>query len=172
VEAQTVSPMPGMPRFPALDGWRAISILLVLAGHLFPLGPKAYLINESIAALGMAIFFTLSGFLITTTLLHRSHRATCMAIYDHCADNRPGPNLILCGPAFLLFQFATVLVDQLYGAFVESLRRDAVLPRRRSTIPGIRPARTVEHTVDMPVGNGASHSGTRTLVDCDERSRR
>jgi len=72
VEAQTVSPMPGMPRFPALDGWRAISILLVLAGHLFPLGPKAYLINESIAALGMAIFFTLSGFLITTTLLHRS----------------------------------------------------------------------------------------------------
>jgi peptidoglycan/LPS O-acetylase OafA/YrhL len=63
--------MPGMPRFPSLDGWRAISILLVLAGHLFPLGPKAYLINESVAALGMAIFFTLSGFLITTTLLYR-----------------------------------------------------------------------------------------------------
>lgn len=63
--------MPGMPRFPVLDGWRALSILLVLAGHLFPLGPKEYLINESVAALGMAIFFVLSGFLITTTLLHR-----------------------------------------------------------------------------------------------------
>ena len=61
-----------MPRFPALDGWRGISILLVLAGHLFPLGPKPFNMNECIAALGMAIFFTLSGFLITTTLLHRS----------------------------------------------------------------------------------------------------
>ncbi len=60
-----------MPRFPELDGWRAISILLVLAGHLFPLGPKSLNVNESVAALGMAIFFTLSGFLITTTLLHR-----------------------------------------------------------------------------------------------------
>jgi peptidoglycan/LPS O-acetylase OafA/YrhL len=60
-----------MPRFPALDGWRGISILLVLAGHLFPLGPKSLNLNECIAALGMAIFFTLSGFLITTTLLHR-----------------------------------------------------------------------------------------------------
>ena len=63
--------MPGMPRYPALDGWRAISILFVLGGHLFPLGPKAYAVNECVAELGMAIFFTLSGFLITTTLLHR-----------------------------------------------------------------------------------------------------
>jgi peptidoglycan/LPS O-acetylase OafA/YrhL len=71
VSAETLTPMPGMPRFPTLDGCRALSILLVLAGHLFPLGPKAYQINESVAALGMAIFFVLSGFLITTTLLHR-----------------------------------------------------------------------------------------------------
>jgi peptidoglycan/LPS O-acetylase OafA/YrhL len=60
-----------VPRFPALDGWRGISILLVLAGHLFPLGPKSLSMNACIAALGMAIFFTLSGFLITTTLLYR-----------------------------------------------------------------------------------------------------
>ena len=58
-------------RFPALDGWRAVSILLVLAGHLFPLGPKSLNVNEAVAALGMAIFFTLSGFLITTTLIYR-----------------------------------------------------------------------------------------------------
>ena len=55
----------------ALDGWRGISILLVLAGHLFPLGPKYLNMNGCIATLGMAIFFTLSGFLITTTLLYR-----------------------------------------------------------------------------------------------------
>jgi peptidoglycan/LPS O-acetylase OafA/YrhL len=45
--------------------------LLVLAGHLFPLGPKSLAVNAGIAALGMAIFFTLSGFLITTTLFYR-----------------------------------------------------------------------------------------------------
>jgi peptidoglycan/LPS O-acetylase OafA/YrhL len=69
--AETTQPLAGMPRFPALDGWRGVSILLVLAGHLFPLGPKYLNMNECIAALGMAIFFTLSGFLITTTLLYR-----------------------------------------------------------------------------------------------------
>jgi peptidoglycan/LPS O-acetylase OafA/YrhL len=58
-------------RFPVLDGWRAISILLVLGGHLFPLGPKSLNVNEAVAALGMAIFFTLSGFLITMTLIQR-----------------------------------------------------------------------------------------------------
>jgi peptidoglycan/LPS O-acetylase OafA/YrhL len=68
---ETLTPSQGVPRFPALDGWRGISILLVLAGHLFPLGPKYLEMNAAIAALGMAIFFTLSGFLITTTLLHR-----------------------------------------------------------------------------------------------------
>lgn len=68
---ETLTPSQGVPRFPALDGWRGISILLVLAGHLFPLGPKYLEMNACVAALGMAIFFTLSGFLITTTLLHR-----------------------------------------------------------------------------------------------------
>src|SRR6202165_922417 len=68
---ETLTPSQGVPRYPALDGWRGISILLVLAGHLFPLGPKSLAVNAGIAALGMAIFFTLSGFLITTTLLYR-----------------------------------------------------------------------------------------------------
>ena len=68
---ETLTPVAGMPRFPALDGWRGISILLVLAGHLFPLGPGKFQMNECISSLGMAIFFTLSGFLITTTLLFR-----------------------------------------------------------------------------------------------------
>ena len=69
---ETLTPTQGVPRFPVLDGWRGISILLVLAGHLFPLGPQVLNLNECVAALGMAIFFTLSGFLITATLLYRS----------------------------------------------------------------------------------------------------
>jgi peptidoglycan/LPS O-acetylase OafA/YrhL len=53
---------------PILDGWRALSILFVLAGHWLPLGPSGWKMNESIAASGMALFFCLSGFLITQFL--------------------------------------------------------------------------------------------------------
>ena len=56
-------------RLQVLDGWRGISILLVLAGHLFPLSYKDLQLNSPIAATGMAIFFILSGFLITNVLL-------------------------------------------------------------------------------------------------------
>ena len=57
-------------RIPQLDGLRAISILLVLAGHLLPLGPKSWQLNATAAGMGMSLFFALSGFLITATLLH------------------------------------------------------------------------------------------------------
>ena len=56
-------------RLGVLDGWRGISILLVLMGHLLPLGPKAWELNGAVAGVGMAIFFTLSGFLIVSVLL-------------------------------------------------------------------------------------------------------
>ncbi len=58
-------------RLSVLDGWRALSILSVLAGHLLPLSiliPKA---NEAAGLFGMAVFFTLSGFLITRFLIER-----------------------------------------------------------------------------------------------------
>ena len=60
-----------MQRIAILDGWRALSILLVMAGHLLPLGPARWGMNGAAAASGMAIFFTLSGFLITQFMLHR-----------------------------------------------------------------------------------------------------
>lgn len=62
-----------MPRYPVLDGWRGISILCVLAAHMLPLGPKSWNGNLTAAALGMCLFFTLSGFLITSTLIYRSN---------------------------------------------------------------------------------------------------
>lgn len=62
----------GSDRFAMLDGWRAASILLVLAGHLLPLGPKSLQLNAAAAATGMAIFFTLSGFLIVRFLSERT----------------------------------------------------------------------------------------------------
>ncbi len=60
-----------MQRIPILDGWRALSILLVLAGHLLPIGPHRWGMNAAVAGTGMALFFTLSGFLITQFMLHR-----------------------------------------------------------------------------------------------------
>jgi peptidoglycan/LPS O-acetylase OafA/YrhL len=55
--------------FQVLDGWRGLSILAVLAAHLLPLGPKRWDLNVTAGVLGMAIFFCLSGFLITRFLL-------------------------------------------------------------------------------------------------------
>jgi peptidoglycan/LPS O-acetylase OafA/YrhL len=53
-----------------LDGWRGISILLVLAAHLLPLGPsRDWNLNVQVGVAGMVIFFVLSGFLITSILL-------------------------------------------------------------------------------------------------------
>ena len=60
-------------RFQVLDGWRGMSILLVLLAHWFPIGPKAWQMNVTIAATGMVFFFILSGFLITNILLKDQH---------------------------------------------------------------------------------------------------
>lgn len=57
--------------FQVLDGWRGLSILFVLATHLLPLGPKAWRLNDTAGPVGMALFFTLSGFLIANFLIHR-----------------------------------------------------------------------------------------------------
>ena len=67
------SPSPGLTRIqheriPILDGWRAVSILAVLGAHLLPIGPKWLHLNDEAGAFGMALFFTLSGFLIVSFL--------------------------------------------------------------------------------------------------------
>lgn len=53
---------------PALDGLRALSIALVLAAHLLPLGPKDLHLNSTAGPMGMSLFFVLSGYLISRTL--------------------------------------------------------------------------------------------------------
>lgn len=56
----SISGAPRAPekRFRALDGWRGISILLILAAHLLPLVPKRLHLNHTAAAMGMALFLT------------------------------------------------------------------------------------------------------------------
>ena len=70
IQAQLTPPRK-MPYFTVLDGWRGISILLVLATHMLPIGPSSWNLNEAVGRVGMSIFFTLSGFLITMTLMYR-----------------------------------------------------------------------------------------------------
>jgi peptidoglycan/LPS O-acetylase OafA/YrhL len=53
-------------RIPTLDGWRGIAILLVLIKH-GAMAIRAYIVDTG--AHGVAIFFVLSGFLITTRML-------------------------------------------------------------------------------------------------------
>lgn len=65
-----------------LDGWRALSILLVLFAHWVPT-PRAWQLNDVAGAAGMAIFFTLSGFLITRLLL-KDDRVVPFAIRRLC----------------------------------------------------------------------------------------
>lgn len=69
-EPSALAPRQTTPvRINELDGWRAISILCVVAGHWLPLGPHSWGLNAATAATGMALFFNLSGFLITRVLL-------------------------------------------------------------------------------------------------------
>lgn len=73
----SATPLPGgsaastPERFGVLDGWRAVSILSVIAGHWLPLNAVLPGANEAAGAGGMALFFTLSGFLITHFMLKR-----------------------------------------------------------------------------------------------------
>ncbi|TCD06484.1 acyltransferase [Erythrobacteraceae bacterium CFH 75059] len=61
----------GGERLAVLDGWRALSILLVIAAHWLPLDPFLQGANAAAGAGGMALFFTLSGFLITGFMIKR-----------------------------------------------------------------------------------------------------
>jgi len=71
-------------RIPGLDGLRAISILLVLAGHLagmrhcFTMAALQPL--RELANLGVRVFFVISGFLITSLLLDEQLKSGTMVI--------------------------------------------------------------------------------------------
>lgn len=87
-------------RMAVLDGWRAVSILLVLACHMLPLGPRPWQLNAAAGPAGMALFFTLSGFLITSTL----HRDPCVLTFLIRRLFRIVPLALLAAPIYLAAQ--------------------------------------------------------------------
>src|SRR5579859_824532 len=56
-------------RIPSLDGARAVSISLVIAGHVLTWSSLPFLWRVHLGALGVRTFFVISGFIITTLLL-------------------------------------------------------------------------------------------------------
>lgn len=65
-------------RIPALDGWRAISIALVVIGHLVSYRAgyegKVVMMSGYFATFGVKVFFVISGFLITRLALAEQAR--------------------------------------------------------------------------------------------------
>lgn len=69
-----ISP-PDQSRFPSLDGFRGISIILVIFSHIyFEDHSKGLVLNIFNGVFGVNIFFVISGFLITTLLLREKEK--------------------------------------------------------------------------------------------------
>lgn len=71
--------LPGLPRLPTLDGWRAVCILFVLGAHCtvtdrFPLRLAPAFVWLFDGSLGVRFFFVISGFLITWLMLAEGRR--------------------------------------------------------------------------------------------------
>lgn len=71
-----------MERIPSLDGLRAISIVLVVLGHLGKSGHAPLIFKSYYTDLGVDLFFVISGYLITTILLKERQLASTISLRD------------------------------------------------------------------------------------------
>src|ERR1019366_2255403 len=71
-----------MQRIPSLDGLRAISITLVILSHLVKWKHISLDVLGSYGALGVHVFFVLSGYLITNLLLREYERSSTISLRE------------------------------------------------------------------------------------------
>ena len=71
-----------LKRIPSLDGLRAISIALVVLGHLVKWRHISLGVLGSYGALGVQVFFVLSGYLITSLLLKEYKQTSTIGLKD------------------------------------------------------------------------------------------
>lgn len=109
-----VAPPPHHPRFPLLDGMRAIAVFAVLFVHAGVFG----LVGDSTAGrlvlhlnVGVTIFFLISGFLLYRPFIaHRAGGAAAPAIADYCRRR-----LLRILPAYWLVLVVLIAVPGLTG---------------------------------------------------------
>jgi peptidoglycan/LPS O-acetylase OafA/YrhL len=70
-----------MQRIPSLDGLRAVSITLVVAGHWITWQHRSP-VAQAYANLGVRIFFVISGYLITTLLLNEHAKTSTINLRE------------------------------------------------------------------------------------------
>jgi peptidoglycan/LPS O-acetylase OafA/YrhL len=97
-------------RIPSLDGLRAVAVVLVLLTHLSQTNgfiDKPLLRHVHIqGAIGVEVFFVISGFLITTLMLRE------VAIYGRLSISQFYFRRVLrIAPAYLVFAFTVLLMD-------------------------------------------------------------
>jgi peptidoglycan/LPS O-acetylase OafA/YrhL len=69
-------------RIPSLDGLRAISITMVILDHLVKWKHISIAVLGSYGALGVFVFFVLSGYLITNLLLREHEKTSTISLRD------------------------------------------------------------------------------------------
>ena len=94
-----------MKRIPSLDGLRAISILLVVLGHLAKSSHAPQIYWDYYATTGVRVFFVISGYLITTILLKEQNRTATISLQTFYI--RRAYRIF---PAALFFMLAMVVV--------------------------------------------------------------
>ena len=101
-------------RTPHLDSLRGVAISLVVAGHLVP-G------LELLASAGVAVFFALSGYLITSLLLDENERSGQLRLLRFYA--RRAARLM---PSLLVVVAVVVVWCLTWGVYERTLGRDVV----------------------------------------------
>lgn len=92
-----------MKRIPSLDGVRAISIALVVLGHMAKSAHAPRIFWDTYAALGVRIFFVISGYLITTLLISEQERTATIHLREFYV--RRAYRILPAALVFMLFAF-------------------------------------------------------------------
>ena len=74
--------MPQMQRIRTVDGWRGVAILMVLAEHALRSTRARNSLAVNLGTLGVDIFFVISGYVITLTLLKEQERSGGISLRD------------------------------------------------------------------------------------------
>ena len=111
-------------RIPTLDGWRAVAIAAVMVSHGFllsgaatrPVRALGYVAGH-LGGMGVALFFAISGYLITTLLLEERDRAGRISLRAFYLRR----GLRILPPAYLYLSALAIAGD--IGSLREPLRR-------------------------------------------------